>query len=269
MQQYLDLLKDVLKNGEKHIDRTGTGTLSVFGRQLRFDMRDGFPLVTTKKMFTKGLLAEMLWFISGHTNISDLTEQDVHIWDAWADEHGELGPVYGEQWRNRKSYDGNGRLHIIDQLQNAIDDIMTHPESRRIIVDAWNPEQLQFMALPPCHMFYQFYVHNDNMLDMQLYIRSNDLFLGAPFNIAQYAALLHMVAKLTGKQPGTLVYTIDDAHIYLNHVEQVKVQIEREPYGLPTLQIKGEQKSINDFTLQDFKIQNYHCWPALKGAVSV
>lgn len=269
MQQYLNLLKDVLTNGEQRGDRTGTGTLSVFGRQLRFDMRDGFPLVTTKKMFTKGLLAEMLWFISGHTNIIDLTEQDVNIWNAWADDFGELGPIYGEQWRNRRSFDGNGQLRIIDQLQNAIDDIKSSPESRRIIVDAWNPEQLQYMALPPCHMFYQFYVHTDNVLDMQLYVRSNDLFLGAPFNIAQYAALLHMVAKITGKQPGTLVYTIGDAHIYLNHVEQVKVQIEREPYGLPALQIKGEQKSIDDFKLQNFKIQNYHCWPALKGAVSV
>jgi thymidylate synthase len=269
MKQYLDLLRDVMINGEDRYDRTGTGTRSVFGRQLRFKMSDGFPLMTTKKMFTKGLLGELLWFISGSTNVKDLQKQNIHIWDSWQDADGELGPVYGYQWRNWTGVDSQMHTNTIDQLQNAIDAIKNNPESRRIIVNSWNVSMLAEMALPPCHMMYQFYVHENGELDLQLYVRSNDLFLGAPFNIAQYAALLHMIAKITGKTPGTLVYTIGDAHIYKNHFDQVKEQLSRMPYALPTLTIKGEQKSIDDFKLSDFEINDYKCWPAIKAPVAV
>ena len=293
MRQYLDLLQDVLLNGTRTDDRTGTGTLSVFGRQLRFNLADGFPLVTTKKVFWRGIVAELLWMISGDTNIKALTDQGVHIWDEWADQDGDLGPVYGAQWRKWKKYSHTfkkiydtekGELelqhksfyfykHDIDQLAEVIDSIKTNPNSRRHIVSAWNPAELDEMALPPCHCFFQFHVR-DKYLDLQLYQRSADLFLGVPFNIASYALLLMMVAQECNLIPGEFVHTLGDAHIYLNHIEQVKQQLTRTPLPLPRVTIdnatwEGTPLSFFDIKAEHIHLLDYHSYPAIKGEVSV
>lgn len=289
MKQYLDLLNHVIKNGAVKEDRTGTGTRSVFGYQMRFDMKDGFPLVTTKKMFTRGVIEELLWFISGSTNKKVLQEKGVHIWDAWGDdETGELGPIYGHQWRHwdtqylpifHKTAKGvlvsdmtlsqfNNMPKYIDQLKEAIETIKTNPDSRRIIVSSWNVAQIDDMALPPCHCFFQFYVVNGK-LSLQLYQRSADIFLGVPFNIASYALLLMMVAQVTGLEAGEFIHTLGDAHIYNNHIEQVFTQMMREPYALPRMVINPEVKDIDGFKISDFKLEGYQCHPAIKGEVSV
>lgn len=288
MKQYLDLLQDVLLNGTRTDDRTGTGTLSVFGRQLRFNLADGFPLVTTKKVFWRGIVAELLWMISGDTNIKALTDQGVHIWDEWADQDGDLGPVYGAQWRRWKGYalekhkinNKDGELECInfesvrlDQLANVIYDIQAFPHSRRHIVSAWNPAELDEMALPPCHCFFQFHVR-DKYLDLQLYQRSADLFLGVPFNIASYALLLMMVAQECNLIPGEFVHTLGDAHIYLNHIEQVKQQLLRTPLPLPRVTIdnatwEGTPLSFFDIKAEHIHLLDYHSYPAIKGEVSV
>lgn len=265
MKQYLDLLDKVLTEGVRRDDRTGTGTIGIFGYQMRFDLSKGFPLVTTKKVFTRGIIEELLWFISGSTNKKVLQEKNVHIWDEWGDdETGELGPVYGHQWRAWDDYDGG---HI-DQLMNVIEQIKTNPNSRRLIVCSWNVAQIDQMGLPPCHCFYQFYVSNGK-LSLQLYQRSADLFLGVPFNISSYALLLMMVAQVTGLEVGEFVHTLGDAHIYLNHVDQVKLQLSRETYPLPTMKLNPEIKDIRDFKIADFTLENYQCHPAIKGEVSV
>lgn len=265
MKQYLDLLNKVLTEGVRRDDRTGTGTLGIFGYQMRFDLSQGFPLVTTKKVFTRGVFEELLWFISGSTNKKVLQEKNVHIWDEWGDdETGELGPVYGHQWRAWDDYNGG---HI-DQLMNVIDQIRTNPNSRRLIVCSWNVAQIDQMGLPPCHCFYQFFVANGK-LSLQLYQRSADLFLGVPFNISSYALLLLMVAQVTGLQPGEFVHTLGDAHIYLNHVEQVKLQLSRQPFPLPTLRLNPEVHDIRDFKMSDIVLEGYQCHPAIKGEVSV
>jgi len=265
MKQYLDLLNRVLTDGVCRDDRTGTGTLSVFGHQMRFDLSKGFPLVTTKKVFTRGIIEELLWFISGSTNKKVLQEKNVHIWDEWGDdETGELGPIYGHQWRAWQDYDGGS----IDQLMNVVEQIKKNPQSRRLIVSAWNVAQIDQMGLPPCHCFFQFYVANGK-LSLQLYQRSADLFLGVPFNIASYALLLMMVAQVTGLEPGEFVHTTGDTHIYLNHIDQVKLQLSREPYPLPTMKLNPEIKDIRDFKITDFTLENYQCHPAIKGEVAV
>lgn len=265
MKQYLDLLDKVLTEGVRRDDRTGTGTIGIFGHQMRFDLSKGFPLVTTKKVFTRGIIEELLWFISGSTNKKVLQEKNVHIWDEWGDdETGELGPVYGHQWRAWDDYDGG---HI-DQLMNVIEQIKTNPNSRRLIVCSWNVAQIDQMGLPPCHCFYQFYVSNGK-LSLQLYQRSADLFLGVPFNISSYALLLMMVAQVTGLEVGEFVHTLGDAHIYLNHVDQVKLQLSRETYPLPTMKLNPEIKDIRDFKITDFTLENYQCHSAIKGEVSV
>lgn len=265
MKQYLDLLDRVLTDGVKREDRTGTGTLSVFGHQMRFDLSKGFPLVTTKKVFTRGIIEELLWFISGSTNKKVLQEKNVHIWDQWGDdETGELGPIYGHQWRAWQDYEGGS----IDQLMDVIEQIKKNPQSRRLIVSAWNVAQIDQMGLPPCHCFFQFYVANGK-LSLQLYQRSADLFLGVPFNIASYALLLMMVAQVTGLQPGEFVHTTGDTHIYLNHIEQVKLQLSREPYPLPTMKLNPEIKDIRDFKISDYTLENYQCHPTIKGEVAV
>lgn len=265
MKQYLDLLDKVLTEGVRRDDRTGTGTIGIFGYQMRFDLSKGFPLVTTKKVFTRGIIEELLWFISGSTNKKVLQEKNVHIWDEWGDdETGELGPVYGHQWRAWDDYDGG---HI-DQLMNVIEQIKTNPNSRRLIVCSWNVAQIDQMGLPPCHCFFQFYVSNGK-LSLQLYQRSADLFLGVPFNISSYALLLMMVAQVTGLEVGEFVHTLGDAHIYLNHVDQVKLQLSRETYPLPTMKLNPEIKDIRDFKITDFTLENYQCHPAIKGEVSV
>lgn len=288
MRQYLDLLQDVLLNGTRTDDRTGTGTLSVFGRQLRFNLADGFPLVTTKKVFWRGIVAELLWMISGDTNIKALTDQGVHIWDEWADQDGDLGPVYGAQWRKwgfyflvRQCREDDGRWHNqyhkssygIDQLAEVIDSIKTNPTSRRHIVSAWNPAELNEMALPPCHCFFQFHVR-DKHLDLQLYQRSADLFLGVPFNIASYALLLMMMAQECNLIPGEFIHTFGDAHIYLNHIEQVKQQLTRTPLPLPRVTIDnatwdGTPLSFFDIKSEHIHLLDYHSYPAIKGEVSV
>lgn len=278
MKQYLDLVNDVLLNGVQREDRTGTGTVSVFGRQLRFDLRDGFPAVTTKKLFIKSVWVELLWMLSGESNIKFMKDKGVHIWDNWADENGELGPVYGVQWRRWKKYETiDSNLSVagvtvfkqyVDQLQQTIDRIRNNPTDRRLVVTAWNPGELDEMALPPCHLLYQFYVDGP-FLDIQVYQRSADVFLGVPFDIASYATLLSMVAKVTGKVPRDLVYTLGDTHIYLNHVEQMFEQVERKPYPLPELYIAGEQESIDDFKLEDFSLVGYEHHPHIKGDISV
>lgn len=287
MRQYLDLLQDVLLNGTSTNDRTGTGTLSVFGRQLRFNLADGFPLVTTKKVFWRGIVAELLWMISGDTNVKALQEQNVHIWDEWADENGELGPVYGAQWRKWPDYmlvkykvdpQSEGFKHdiiqtLIDQLADVINSIKQNPTSRRHIVTAWNPAQLDKMALPPCHCFFQFHVR-DKYLDLQLYQRSADLFLGVPFNIASYALLLMMVAQECKLIPGEFVHTLGDAHIYLNHIQQVEEQITRIPLPLPRVTIdnatcEGTPLSFFDIKAEHIHLLDYHSYPAIKGEVSV
>jgi thymidylate synthase len=305
VKQYLDLLKDIKENGTKKMDRTGTGTISVFGRQIRFDLSQGFPAVTTKKLFLRGIIHELLWFLQGSTNIKYLVDNDVHIWDDWpfraymektgqklpesngdewrakikeftekikpdekfAQEFGELGPVYGYQWRSWPAPDGR----YIDQIQQAIDTIKTNPDSRRIIVSAWNVADIEQMAkagLPPCHTLFQFYVA-DGKLSCQLYQRSADTFLGVPFNIASYALLTMMIAQVTGLKPGEFVHTFGDAHLYLNHLEQVDLQLSRTPKKLPTMWINPKVKSIFDFTIDDFKLEGYDPDPAIKAPIAV
>lgn len=264
MKQYLDLIDRVLKEGVRKDDRTGTGTISIFGHQMRFDLSEGFPLVTTKKLHLKSIIYELLWFLKGDTNVHYLQENGVRIWNEWARPDGELGPIYGHQWRSWPDYNGG---HI-DQLMEAVETIRKNPDSRRIIVSAWNVAQIPEMALPPCHAFFQFYVA-DGKLSLQLYQRSADIFLGVPFNIASYALLLLMVAQVTGLQPGTFVHTLGDAHIYLNHLDQVRLQLEREPYPLPQMQLNPEVKELLDFKYEDFTLLNYQAHPHIKGIVAV
>lgn len=264
MKQYLDFLQDILHNGTKKEDRTGTGTVSVFGRQMRFDLQEGFPLVTTKKLHLKSIIHELLWFLKGDTNIAYLNENGVRIWDEWADEDGNLGPVYGHQWRSWSAPDGE----TIDQISNVIEDIKKNPDSRRLIVSAWNPSDIPNMALPPCHLLFQFYVA-DGKLSCQLYQRSADSFLGVPFNIASYALLTMMVAQVTGLKPGEFVHTVGDAHIYTNHLEQVELQLTREPKPLPKMKINPNVTNIFDFTYEDFELVDYEAHPHIKGVVSV
>jgi thymidylate synthase len=264
MKQYLDLLDNVLKNGTEKSDRTGTGTISVFGYQMRFNLNYGFPLLTTKKLHLKSIIHELLWFISGDTNIRYLKENGVKIWDEWADKDGNLGPVYGYQWR---SWPGGGGKKI-DQLLNVINSIKKSPDSRRHIVSAWNVGELDKMALPPCHVMFQFYVA-DGRLSCQLYQRSADIFLGVPFNIASYSLLTYMVAQATGLKPGDFIHTLGDAHIYLNHLEQVKLQLMREPYKLPVIEINPSVKDILNFRYDDFALTGYVAHPNIKGEISV
>lgn len=264
MKQYLDLIKHVLDNGIKKEDRTGTGTLGIFGSQMRFDLSEGFPLLTTKKMHLKSIIHELLWFISGDTNISYLKENGVRIWNEWADENGDLGPVYGHQWRHWKGADHKE----IDQLYQVMQEIKNNPNSRRLIVSSWNPSDIPDMALPPCHCFYQFYVA-DGKLSCMLYQRSCDVFLGVPFNIASYALLTMMIAQACGLECGELVHTLGDTHIYLNHIDQVKLQITREPMPLPAMKLNPNVKSIEDFKYEDFMLEGYQSHPAIKGEISV
>lgn len=264
MKQYLDLCRRILREGILKEDRTGTGTISVFGHQMRFNLDDGFPLLTTKKLHLKSIIYELLWFLRGDTNVQYLQEHGVRIWNEWADENGELGHIYGYQWRSWPDYVGG----TIDQIQRAVDDIRNHPDSRRIVVNAWNVGDLDNMNLPPCHMFFQFYVA-DGRLSLQMYQRSADTFLGVPFNIASYALLLQMMAQVTGLKPGEFVHTTGDTHIYRNHLEQVKLQLEREPRPLPTMKINPNVKDIFDFKYEDFELTNYHPWPHIAGKVSV
>ncbi len=274
MKQYLDLVNHVMKNGVEKGDRTGTGTKSVFGYQMRFDLAEGFPMVTTKKVHFKSIVHELLWFLKGDTNVNYLQENGVRIWNEWADSNGDLGPVYGHQWRNWNS-------EGIDQIQEIVETLRKNPNSRRMLVSAWNPSvlpdtQISFeenvqngkAALPPCHAFFQFYVANDK-LSLQLYQRSADIFLGVPFNIASYALLLQMMAQCTGLQPGEFVHTFGDAHIYSNHFEQVALQLSRDPYPLPTLKINPQKTNLFDFTYDDFELVGYEHHPLIKGKVSV
>jgi len=264
MRQYLDLMQEILEKGATKTDRTGTGTLSVFGRQLRFDLADGFPLVTTKKLHLRSIIYELLWFLRGDTNIKYLKDNGVSIWDEWADENGDLGPVYGSQWRSWPTPDGKG----IDQIKNVIHQIRSKPDSRRHIVSAWNPAEVDNMALPPCHALFQFYVA-DGKLSCQLYQRSADYFLGVPFNIASYALLLHMFAQQCDLEPGEFVWTGGDVHLYSNHIEQVKLQLSRSPYPLPQLVIKRRPPSIFDYEFEDFEIVNYQAHPSIKAPIAV
>ncbi len=264
MQQYLELLNHVIQRGVDKDDRTGTGTVSVFGYQMRFDLQDGFPLLTTKKLHLKSIIHELLWFLRGETNVSYLHKNGVSIWDEWADENGELGPVYGSQWRSWQGASGKS----IDQISQLIKDLKENPLSRRHIVSAWNVGELDNMALPPCHAFFQFYVAQ-NKLSCQLYQRSADVFLGVPFNIASYALLLQMVAQVTGYQAGEFVHTFGDVHLYNNHVEQAKKQLSRKPYSLPQMKINPEVKSIFEFKYEDFKLQNYQCHEHISAPVAV
>ncbi len=264
MKQYLDLMRHVHENGTVKTDRTGTGTKSVFGYQSRFDLSKGFPLVTTKKCHLRSIIHELLWFLQGDTNIAYLKENGVRIWDEWADEEGNLGPVYGSQWRSWPTPDGK---HI-DQITQIIDQIKNTPDSRRIIVSAWNVADVENMALPPCHAFFQFYVA-DGKLSCQLYQRSADIFLGVPFNIASYALLTMMVAQVTGLEAGDFVHTLGDAHLYSNHLEQTELQLSREPFPLPTMKINPKIKSIFDFSFEDFKLEGYEAHPHIKGIVAV
>lgn len=264
MQQYLDLMRHVRENGTFKGDRTGTGTYSIFGHQMRFDLNAGFPLVTTKKMFLRGIIHELLWFLSGSTNIKYLTDHNVHIWDEWADEHGELGPVYGSQWRSWPTPDGS----TIDQIEQVVQNIATNPDSRRHIVSAWNVAEVNNMTLPPCHSLFQFYVA-DNKLSCQLYQRSADIFLGVPFNIASYALLTMMIAQVTHLELGEFVHTLGDAHIYANHLEQADKQLTRSPLPLPTMALNPEIKSVFDFQIDDFKLQNYESFAGIKAPIAV
>lgn len=264
MKTYLNLLNNILEKGTVKSDRTGTGTISTFGYQLRHDMADGFPLLTTKKLHLKSIIHELLWFLKGDTNVKYLQDNGVRIWNEWADADGNLGHIYGYQWRSWPDYDGG----TIDQIAEAVETIKTNPDSRRIIVSAWNVADLKNMNLPPCHAFFQFYVA-DGKLSLQLYQRSADSFLGVPFNIASYALLLQMMAQVTGLKPGEFVHSFGDVHIYLNHLEQVKEQLRREPRALPRMVINPEKKSIFDFEYDDFRIEGYDPWPAIKGEVSV
>ena len=264
MQQYLDLMRHVRDNGTKKEDRTGTGTLSVFGHQMRFDLSEGFPLVTTKRIHLRSIIHELLWFLQGDTNIRYLKENGVSIWDEWADENGELGPVYGSQWRSWPTPDGQ---HI-DQITQVIDQIENTPDSRRIIVSAWNVAEVNNMALPPCHAFFQFYVA-DGKLSCQLYQRSADIFLGVPFNIASYALLTQMMAQVCGLEVGDFVHTLGDAHLYLNHLEQTDLQLSREPHALPQMKLNPDIQSLFDFTYDDFELTNYDYHPHIKAPVAV
>ena len=264
MKQYLDLMRHVRDNGNVRTDRTGTGTVSVFGHQSRYDLADGFPMVTTKKLHLRSIIHELLWFLRGDSNIEYLKENGVSIWDEWADENGELGPVYGVQWRSWPTPDGGS----IDQIQQVIDQIKNTPDSRRIIVSAWNVSFVNQMALPPCHALFQFYVA-DGKLSCQLYQRSADIFLGVPFNIASYALLTMMIAQVCDLEPGEFIHTLGDAHLYSNHLEQVELQLSREPYPLPTLKLNPEIKDLFDFTYEDIEILDYQCHPHIKGAVAV
>lgn len=264
MKQYLDLMKDILDNGSRKADRTGTGTLSVFGRQLRFDLSAGFPLVTTKKLHLRSIIYELLWFLNGDTNIKYLKDNGVSIWDEWADANGELGPVYGHQWRSWPAPDGRS----IDQISQVLDQIKKKPDSRRHIVTAWNPAEVDKMALPPCHALFQFYVA-DGRLSCQLYQRSADYFLGVPFNIASYALMTCMFAQQCDLEPGEFVWTGGDVHLYTNHLDQARQQLSREPYPLPQLHIKRKPASIFDYQFEDFEIRNYQSHPAIKAPIAV
>ncbi|NHB67890.1 thymidylate synthase [Perlabentimonas gracilis] len=264
MKQYLDLLDNILENGVKKEDRTGTGTISLFGHQMRFDLQQGFPLLTTKKLHLKSIIYELLWFLQGDTNIKYLNDHGVSIWNEWADKDGNLGPVYGHQWRSWPAHDGSQ----IDQITQVVNSIVNNPDSRRHLVCAWNVGDIDRMALPPCHILFQFYVANGK-LSCQLYQRSADVFLGVPFNIASYALLTLMMAQVTGLKHGDFVHTFGDVHIYSNHIEQVKLQLTREPRKLPTMVINPEVKSIFDFKYEDFKLEGYDPHPHIKGKVAV
>lgn len=264
MQQYLNLLNRILTEGTQKGDRTGTGTLSIFGHQMRFDLRDGFPLLTTKKLHLKSIIYELLWFLRGDTNVRYLQEHGVRIWNEWADENGELGPVYGHQWRLWPDYKGG----TIDQIKNVVEMIKHNPDSRRMLVTAWNPAEVEDMALPPCHCLFQFYVA-DGRLSLQLYQRSADSFLGVPFNIASYALLLQMIAQVTGLEAGEFIHTTGDTHLYLNHLEQAKLQLTREPRPLPKMKINPDVKDIFDFKYEDFELIGYDPLPHIPGVVAV
>ncbi|MES5099679.1 thymidylate synthase [Agrobacterium sp. BA1120] len=264
MKQYLDLLAHVMKTGSDRGDRTGTGTRSVFGYQMRFDLSEGFPVLTTKKLHLRSIIHELLWFLKGDTNIAYLKEHGVSIWDEWADENGDLGPVYGAQWRSWPAPDGR---HI-DQIALLLESLKTNPNSRRHIVSAWNPALVDDMALPPCHCLFQFYV-SDGKLSCQLYQRSADIFLGVPFNIASYALLTLMVAQVTGLKPGDFVHTLGDAHIYSNHFEQAELQMQRTPKALPTMRLNPDVKSLFDFTFEDFTLENYEADASIKAPIAV
>ena len=264
MKQYLDLMKYVRESGTEKGDRTGTGTLSVFGYQMRFNLEEGFPLVTTKKVHLKSIIYELLWFLKGSTNIDYLNEHGVSIWDEWADERGELGPVYGAQWRSWPTQDGSS----IDQISEVINQITANPDSRRLIVSAWNVSQIDSMALPPCHAMFQFYVA-DGKLSCQLYQRSADIFLGVPFNIASYALLVLMMAKVTGLKPGEFVHTLGDAHLYLNHLDQVDEQLKRQPFPLPRMSITKDIKNVLDIEYEDFSLEDYESHPHISAPIAV
>tara|TARA_B100000768_G_scaffold82690_1_gene78302 strand:- start:2019 stop:2813 length:795 start_codon:yes stop_codon:yes gene_type:complete len=264
MKQYLDLMRHVKDNGQEKSDRTGTGTVSVFGYQMRFDLAEGFPCITTKKLHLRSIIHELLWFLKGDTNIAYLKENKVRIWDEWADENGNLGPVYGSQWRSWPSANGT---HI-DQITKLIDQIKNNPDSRRLIVSAWNVSEIENMALPPCHAFFQFYVA-DGKLSCQLYQRSADIFLGVPFNIASYALLTMMIAQVCNLELGEFIHTLGDAHLYANHLEQTELQLSRSIKPLPTMKINPEVKNIFDFTIEDFELMNYDPHPHIKGIVAV
>ena len=264
MQPYLSLLNRILTEGHQKGDRTGTGTLSVFGHQMRYDLQDGFPLLTTKKLHLKSIIYELLWFLRGDTNVRWLQDHGMRIWNEWADENGDLGPVYGHQWRSWPDYRGG----TIDQIAQVEEMIKRNPNSRRMLVTAWNPAEVEDMALPPCHCLFQFYVA-DGRLSLQLYQRSADTFLGVPFNIASYALLLQMMAQVTGLQPGEFVHTTGDTHLYLNHLEQARLQLSRTPRPLPTMRINPDVKSIFDFRYEDFELENYDPWPHIAAEVSV
>lgn len=263
MKQYLDLLDHILTNGTKKDDRTGTGTISVFGYQMRMNLQDGFPLLTTKKLHLRSIIYELLWFLKGDTNIKYLNDQRVSIWDEWADQNGDLGPIYGAQWRNWPSANGN-----IDQIADLIDQIKKNPDSRRLMVSAWNPGQLSEMALPPCHVMFQFYVANGH-LSCQLYQRSADTFLGVPFNIASYSLLTMMVAQVCKLKPGEFVHTFGDVHLYLNHIEQAKLQLKRKPRPLPVMKINPAREDIFSFKYEDFELSDYNPHPHIKASVAV
>jgi thymidylate synthase len=264
MRPYLDLMKFVLAHGTSKTDRTGTGTLSIFGYQMQFDLSQGFPLLTTKKLHLKSIIYELLWFLRGDTNIRYLNDRGVTIWDEWADPSGELGPIYGRQWRSWSAPDG----HIVDQMSDLLHGIRTDPDSRRLIISAWNVGELPRMALPPCHVLFQFYVA-DGHLSCQLYQRSADIFLGVPFNIASYSLLTMMVARVSGLKPGRFIHTFGDAHLYQNHIEQAKLQLSREPRSPPTMSINPEKQSIFDFEYDDFQLENYHPHPHIRATVAV
>ena len=264
MQQYLSLLKRILDEGATKTDRTGTGTKSVFGHQMRFDLSEGFPLLTTKKLHLKSIIYELLWFLRGDTNVKYLQEHGVRIWNEWTDENGDLGPVYGHQWRSWPDYKGG----TIDQIQNVLDLIKHHPDSRRMMVTAWNPAEVEEMALPPCHCLFQFYVA-DGRLSLQLYQRSADTFLGVPFNIASYALLLQMMAQVTGLQTGEFIHTTGDTHLYLNHLEQAQLQLTRTPRKLPRMKINPDVKDLFSFRYEDFELEDYDPWPHIAATVSV